>query len=340
MLPGVVAANIWVFFYNEHGLINDALSWVGIQTEQAWLADPQTALVAVIIAAGWKGFAFYFLLLLAGLQSVPQETREAAQVDGAGRFSTLVHVVLPQMKAIIFMSLALGVIATSNYFDGIYLMTGGGPTSATEILPGVAVQRCVLAVQYCKGIGAVGDLAAPRSHSGGHPARRGRQEGTGMSAVKNIKRGFAPNLIMFIALLAVAVPFAWVVMASFRRGNVLTGGLFDFGNLGLDNYLKVFQSEIPQNFVNSIIACTLASVLSVGVGVVAAYGFSRFSFKESKVLFWCLLVVQLVPAVSMVVPLYKLWADFGLFNSLIGLGIAYARVEHGGLPAVAEGLRG
>lgn len=145
-----------------------------------------------------------------------------------------------------------------------------------------------------------------------------------MSAVKNIKRGFAPNLIMFIALLAVAVPFAWVVMASFRRGNVLTGGLFDFGNLGLDNYLKVFQSEIPQNFVNSIIACTLASVLSVGVGVVAAYGFSRFSFKGSKVLFWCLLVVQLVPAVSMVVPLYKLWADFGLFNSLIGLGIAYA----------------
>lgn len=54
VLPGVVAANIWVFFYNEHGLINDALSWVGIQTEQAWLADPQTALVAVIIAADGK----------------------------------------------------------------------------------------------------------------------------------------------------------------------------------------------------------------------------------------------------------------------------------------------
>ena len=159
-----------------------------------------------------------------------------------------------------------------------------------------------------------------------------------MSAVKNIKRGFAPNLIMFIALLAVAVPFAWVVMASFRRGNVLTGGLFDFGNLGLDNYLKVFQSEIPQNFVNSIIACTFASVLSVGVGVVAAYGFSRFSFKGSKVLFWCLLVVQLVPAVSMVVPLYKLWDRLRSLQQPHRFGNRLCRVEHGGLPAVAEGL--
>ena len=135
VLPGVVVANIWVVFYNDQGLINSLLSSIGLPTSQAWLADSKTAMIAVIIAAAWKGFPFYFLLLLAGLQGVPEETREAARIDGANSFQTLVRVVLPQMRAIITTSLVLGVIATSNYFDGIYLMTGGGPNSATLTLP-------------------------------------------------------------------------------------------------------------------------------------------------------------------------------------------------------------
>ncbi|AMM20319.1 hypothetical protein AX769_09280 [Frondihabitans sp. PAMC 28766] len=135
VLPGVVAANIWVVFYNDNGLINKILTSIGLPTQQAWLADSNTAMIAVIVAAAWKGFPFYFLLLLAGLQSVPAETREAAKVDGAGSFQTLTRVVLPQMRAIIVTSLVLGVIATSNYFDGIYLMTGGGPSGSTQTLP-------------------------------------------------------------------------------------------------------------------------------------------------------------------------------------------------------------
>lgn len=135
VLPGVVVANIWVVFYNEHGLVNSLLSLIGIHSDQAWLANQNTALPAVILAAAWKGFPFYFLLLLAGLQSVPVETREAAKIDGATSFQTLRGVVLPQMKAIVITSLVLGVIATSNYFDGIYLMTGGGPSNATLTLP-------------------------------------------------------------------------------------------------------------------------------------------------------------------------------------------------------------
>lgn len=135
VLPGVVVANIWVVFYGDHGLVNSALGALGFPTQQAWLANSSTALVAVIVAAAWKGFPFYFLLLLAGLQSVPLETREAARVDGASPAQTLVRVVLPQMRAIITTSLVLGVIATSNYFDGVYLMTGGGPSGATLTLP-------------------------------------------------------------------------------------------------------------------------------------------------------------------------------------------------------------
>jgi ABC-type sugar transport system permease subunit len=134
-LPGVVAAYTWVFLYKEDGLVNQILGLFGDHSRNAWLADSATALPAVMLAAAWKGFPFYFLLLLAGLQSVPGETREAARVDGASAFQTLMRIVVPQMKGTIATSLALGVIATSNYFDGVYLMTGGGPSGSTETLP-------------------------------------------------------------------------------------------------------------------------------------------------------------------------------------------------------------
>ena len=134
-LPGVVAAFIWVFIYNDYGLVNQTLGLFGIHSTTAWLANPSTALIAVMIAAAWKGFPFYFLLLLAGLQAVPAETREAAKVDGATAWQTMIHIVMPQMRTVIATSLALGLIATSNYFDGVYLMTGGGPSGSTEILP-------------------------------------------------------------------------------------------------------------------------------------------------------------------------------------------------------------
>lgn len=136
--------------------------------------------------------------------------------------------------------------------------------------------------------------------------------------------GSIPDIVILLAFLVVAVPFAWVVIASFRTGSVLTGAIFDFSDMGFDNYIRVAQSSLPRNVVNSFIACGLASLLSVAVAAVAAYGFSRFKFRGSNVLFWSILVVQLVPAVSMVVPLYKLWATLGLFNNVIGLGIAYA----------------
>ncbi len=145
-----------------------------------------------------------------------------------------------------------------------------------------------------------------------------------MNAIRNRLSGLAPNVVLFIILVIVVVPFIWVLMASFRQSNVLTGSFFDFSNLGPANYLKVLSSGLPGNLVNSAIACVVAAVASVFVSAVAAYAFSRFTFRGSSALFWLILVVQVIPAVSMVVPLYKLWADLHLFNSVVGLGIAYA----------------
>ncbi len=145
-----------------------------------------------------------------------------------------------------------------------------------------------------------------------------------MKAVRFRLGHLVSQLVLLAILLAVLVPFVWVILASFRQGSVLTGSIFDFSHFGFQHYATVFSGGLLGSLVNSVIACVLAAVLSVGVSALAAYAFSRFTFRGSNALYWLILVVQVIPAVSMVVPLYKLWATLHLFNSVVGLGIAYA----------------
>jgi multiple sugar transport system permease protein len=133
-LPGIVVATAWTFMYSETGLINDVLG-LFMKTPPAWLSDPHLVMPAVIVAGIWKGTPFFFLMLLAGLQSVPRELIEAAQLDGAGRLRILVSVELPYIRNIVAVTSLLSLIWTMNYFDGIYLMTQGGPLNKTQTLP-------------------------------------------------------------------------------------------------------------------------------------------------------------------------------------------------------------
>jgi ABC-type glycerol-3-phosphate transport system permease component len=139
--------------------------------------------------------------------------------------------------------------------------------------------------------------------------------------------GRAPHAVVAALALVVAIPMLWVVAASLRVRNTLTGGFFDPADLGFDNYHRVLQSQLPRNLLNSLVASGVASILAVAVGTVTAYGFSRFTFRGAKALFWAMLLLQLIPSASLVVPLYKLWGTLGLFNSLGGLGLAYAGIS-------------
>jgi multiple sugar transport system permease protein len=133
-VPGIVAATAWSFLYSQNGLIDQVLKPV-LGVAPAWLASPTLAMPAVIVAGIWKGAPFYFLMILAGLQAVPRELVEAAQVDGAGRLRVLVAVEMPYIANVLAVTSVLGLIWTANYFDGIYLMTQGGPINATMTLP-------------------------------------------------------------------------------------------------------------------------------------------------------------------------------------------------------------
>lgn len=135
--PGIVVAVVWRFLYaGQFGLINQVLRALELDgLTRAWLTNLSTALPAVMIVGAWKGFGFYMLMLLAGLQSIPVEIIEAARLDGANRFQLFKDITAPLLRPVTLMSLVLGLIWTTNYFEAIYVLTAGGPARATETLP-------------------------------------------------------------------------------------------------------------------------------------------------------------------------------------------------------------
>jgi multiple sugar transport system permease protein len=135
-LPSVVAANMWALLLDPRlGVINDLLVHVGILGQpMAWFADPATALWAAVAVEAWHGFPFFALLLLAGLQTVPDDLYEAAAVDGAGLMQQFRRVTVPMLRTVIAAAVILRVIGLVNSPDLILILTNGGPGHATEVL--------------------------------------------------------------------------------------------------------------------------------------------------------------------------------------------------------------
>ncbi len=137
VLPGIVAAVLWKFMYDPQlGLINSIFLSSGLITKSIpWLAKPDTAMYAVIIAAIWKGYAFSAIIYLAALQIIDQEQLEAAEIDGANVWQRFRHVSIPSIAHIILLNLLLTTIFTFNYFDMVWVTTKGGPLNRTHIFP-------------------------------------------------------------------------------------------------------------------------------------------------------------------------------------------------------------
>lgn len=136
MLPSVVSGSIFRWsFDGGMGIINYLLQTIGVLHQPIyWLNDPNTALLATIFANIWVGIPFNMILLLPGLQSIPQSFYEAAAIDGANGRQSFRHVTLPLMRPVILSVLLLGIIYTFKAFDIVYVMTGGGPVDATTLL--------------------------------------------------------------------------------------------------------------------------------------------------------------------------------------------------------------
>lgn len=149
-LPSVIIGLMFTWIYDFNlGLLNDLLLRVGILDRPvAWLARPDTALYAVIATLVWQGFPFFAVTILAGLQAIPAELHEAAEIDGASRLQRFRHVVWPGLKGVILTALLLRTIWVANSLDVILVMTGGGPGYSTHTLPLYAFLRAYSGMEF------------------------------------------------------------------------------------------------------------------------------------------------------------------------------------------------
>lgn len=135
VLSGIVVGLIWNWIYDgNYGLLNHFLHFIGLgDLSRAWLSDAKTALVAVAIIHMWKGFGWGFVILLAGLQSIPRDLYEAARVDGAGSWIVFRRITVPLMIPVFILVSILTILGTMQIFDIIIATTGGGPGYYTEV---------------------------------------------------------------------------------------------------------------------------------------------------------------------------------------------------------------
>ncbi|MGE5614993.1 MAG: carbohydrate ABC transporter permease [Bacillota bacterium] len=136
VIPSVVAAYIWRYALNDQvGIINIVLQSLGLASKPvAFLSTPWAARMTVILVNMWRNYPFMALVLLAGLQTVSEEIKEAARIDGANIWQVFRNVTWPQLRGVTAMCTTLMFIWTFNNFDSVFLLTSGGPNEATYVL--------------------------------------------------------------------------------------------------------------------------------------------------------------------------------------------------------------
>ena len=130
----IVVALVWRWLLNPAvGVVNHLLGLVGIDGP-GWWTDPRWAMPSIILASAWKDLGFVMVILLPGLQTIPEDVREAALIDGAGPWRRLFSITLPLLSPSIFFVVVISLINGFQVFDQVYAMTGGGPAGSSEVV--------------------------------------------------------------------------------------------------------------------------------------------------------------------------------------------------------------
>lgn len=136
VVTSMIAISImWSFIFNPDGIINSLLIDYGIIKQPIYfLADTRYALLSLMFVTIWQGLGYYMMIYLAGLQSVPEELREAAMIDGAGKTKAFFRITLPILKPYIWFCTLFSVLSALGVFDIVFAMTKGGPDKATMVM--------------------------------------------------------------------------------------------------------------------------------------------------------------------------------------------------------------
>lgn len=153
MLPGIITATLYKWILSgDSGILNYFLQSLRIIDKPIlWLTDTDTSLLGTMVANIWHGIPFNMLILLGGLQSLPEQLFEASKLDGASRYQRFVYITLPLMRPTILILLMLGIIYAFKVFDLIFIMTAGGPVNSSFVLPFYAFNQTFVQMEFSLG---------------------------------------------------------------------------------------------------------------------------------------------------------------------------------------------
>ena len=135
LLSSVAIAQLWLKIFDPtNGMLNKLLEMFGVVNTPIWLADPNLVLYSIFIPIVWQYAGFYIIIYYAALKGVPDEIIEAAKIDGATPFQIAYKIKLPLIAPVIKVTIVLAIVGSLKYFDLIYVMTGGGPNGASEVM--------------------------------------------------------------------------------------------------------------------------------------------------------------------------------------------------------------
>ncbi len=153
LAPIVVGLQFKWLFNEIYGVVNYILTSLGIINEPlAWLVQPNIALIPILIAEIWQWTPFMIMVMIAGLQSVPKDLMEAAELDGANAFQRFRYITFNHIKPILWVALTIRSIDVVRIFDVVQIMTGGGPAYATEVLGTFIYRTALLDRQFGYGL--------------------------------------------------------------------------------------------------------------------------------------------------------------------------------------------
>jgi multiple sugar transport system permease protein len=154
MIAPVVASLAWKFlFSNDYGLINRGLDLLGLPTP-SWFADEWLSRFTILVTNVWLALPFVVLVLLAGLANIPQDLEEAARTDGASGWRVFFHITLPLLKPALLIILVIRLADAFRVFDSVYVLTGGGPGGATEVMSSYLYRLLFTSTDFAGGAAA------------------------------------------------------------------------------------------------------------------------------------------------------------------------------------------
>ncbi len=150
IISTVVIGQLWAKIYNyDYGILNLFLRLIGLDTwAQEWLGDPKRALGATFIPIIWQYIGYHMLLMYAGIKSISTDVFEAALIDGSSWWNTSLKITIPMLKPVLNVSVIFAVTGALKVFDLVYVLTGGGPAHASEVIGTYMVSTIFKGNQY------------------------------------------------------------------------------------------------------------------------------------------------------------------------------------------------